>query len=617
MRDNQRTFQQDIRRKFIFFGLGPMLLIGMVAALLIYKAEESLIISEHTRLLRTVERLASDEYRRMHLLFNVIRNKIIQGDIDAVKEGFDLVPDLQSVIIFDRQGTVKQIFCRHHCQPEKFRIDPHQQELIRAIQQSDQPYMGRVHYNREHNTTLLSHAFTYQNNIYLINADTKSFFNQIGYYIQKRDERSLSIINAEGIYIYDSMHPSYVAEGRKFTQEGAYAAAVAQRDPYTLTEFPQHYKKGDSFWKGLFDNDHFLSYANISDFGWIVTVRDHTDAIDSYLQQVILFALLLMGATVALTIVTANMLARYIIVPVERLIHNINAFAQGKEDREQPDAIATYPIFKELLKSFQMMRTKIIAREQKLKEQIYENTQMRDKLIHQEKMAALGEMIGNIAHQWRQPLSVISTLATALKSEQELGILDERSIPRICTQINDNTQYLSNTIDDFRQFIKGESQKRDFQALALGKSLQNLLQVPFSRQQIELKISIEPSLIIHGYRNDLLQALINLLNNAKDALIEQGVEERYIHLEIVQTPDRKTVLRVTDNGGGIEEGFIKHLFEPYFTTKHKSQGTGLGLHMVHRLVVEGMQGDIQVKNVTVKYRGKSYRGAQFIITLPA
>jgi len=616
MTSKQRSFRQDIRRKFIFFGLGPMLLIGIVAALLIYQAEESLIVSEHTRLLRTIEKLSSDQYRRIHLLFNVIKNKITQDDIRAIKEGFDLAPDLQSVIVLNHQGEIEQLYCPHHCQIGTFKLDPDQKALVSEIIQGHSTQKGRVYYSKENNATLLSHAFAHKEKIYLINADTRSFFNKISYYIQKKAERSISIINQQGVYIYDSMHPYYVEERRRFTEEGAYTAAVKDHDPYTVTEYPQHYQTGDSFWKGLLDEDNFLSYARITDFDWIVTVRDHADTIDTYLQQVIIFAFLLMVLTMVLTIVSANMISQYIIVPVERLIRDINTFAQGIHSGENLVSIATYPIFKDLLKSFQTMQKKILAREQKLKEQIQENIKMRDQLIHQEKMAAMGEMIGNIAHQWRQPLSVISTLSTGLKTEQEIGIIDEKSILQTCTQINDNAQYLSKTIDDFRQFIKGEHQKRDFKASLLLESLQNLLQGQFKNHHITLDTAIDSSLVIHGYRNDLLQVLINLLGNAKDALVENQAENRYIHLEIYKDTKSQVVLCVTDNGGGIAEKDIKHIFEPYFTTKHKSHGTGLGLHMVHRLIIEGMGGEITVKNISFVYQDREYQGAQFTVILP-
>ena len=231
-------------------------------------------------------------------------------------------------------------------------------------------------------------------------------------------------------------------------------------------------------------------------------------------------------------------------------------------------------------------------------------------------MAAMGEMIGNIAHQWRQPLSVISTLATGLQTEQEIGILTDEQLQDSCTQINDNAQYLSGTIDDFRQFIKGDHEKQRFKAQELIDTLQNLLKGQLKSHQISLTTSVEKNLEIYGYRNDLLQILINLVGNAKDALIETQEEDRSVKIDIGLSDTEEIVICVQDNGGGIDEAIIHRVFEPYFTTKHKSQGTGLGLNMVHRLVVEGMGGTIEVETVECTKAGSRTRGAVFTIVLP-
>ena len=276
----------------------------------------------------------------------------------------------------------------------------------------------------------------------------------------------------------------------------------------------------------------------------------------------------------------------------------------------------TYPIFQNLIESFGAMRRKIVAREQKLEAQIQSNEHMHRQLVQQEKMAAMGEMIGNIAHQWRQPLSVISTLATGMKTEQELGILNPEDLDHSCTQINSNAQYLSGTIDDFRQFIKGDHEKKIFDAQGLISSLQSLLGAQFKRYSIDFEVFIEEGLQIHGYRNDLIQVLINLVNNAKDAFTETREEDRYIVIRMKQTDAGGISIRVLDDGGGIDDAIIHRVFEPYFTTKEKSQGTGLGLHMVYRMVFEGMGGSISVETVTFTYREQRVKGAEFTILLP-
>jgi len=593
-----------------------MLLISAAASWLIYRSEESLMISEHTRLLRTVERLTGDYYRRTHLFFNIVRNKITQGELDVTRDGFDFAPDFHSVLILDRQGNILETYCRQECSPGQFHLGKYQRKLIQPIVEGKVDRKGAVYYEAKEKTVLLSYAFAFEDKIYLISSDAQAFLNKLAYYIQKKEERSVAIINQDGIYIYDSRDPSLVESEENFFEEGAYYAAVKDHDPYEVTEYPEHYQKGDTFWDGIFDVDNFLSYAHIADFDWIAIVHDHADAVDRYLQKALLAVIIVLVLTVLLTILSANMMSKYIIIPVERLIKNINAFARNERDEEQDQTVTTYPIFENLVSSFNTMRTQIIAREQKLKEKVEENLRMQDQLIQQEKHAAMGEMIGNIAHQWRQPLSVISTLATGLQTEQELGVASPDRVHDVCTQINDNAQYLSGTIDDFRQFIKGEHTKADFQASDLIESLVNLMKGHFRQHEIDVEISVEENLMIHGYRNDLLQVLINLISNAKDALLENKQKDRVIRIVAQAEASGDVEIHVVDNGGGIDNEIINRIFEPYFTTKHKSQGTGLGLHMVHRLVVEGMEGDIMVRTIEFIYKEERHTGAEFVIILP-
>jgi len=612
---NRRTFRQDIRRKFIFFALVPMIIIGIAGAMLIYQAEETLLTSEHARLLRTVEKLTGDYYRQVHLFFNVVRNKIIQGNIAAVQDEFDFTPFLYALIQMDAHGKMEQIYSRQSL-PKTMKLDPNFRPLLKPLIEGKQHKRGAVFFCKEAHKILLVHAFRHQGKIYLIAADSEPFFGQFKYFLQKDRHRSISIINNKGIYVYDSRDANLSQNEHSFFKEGAYAIAVEHSEPYHVQEYPAHYQRGDSFWKGLWDEDHFLSYARISDFDWIVVVRDSADTLDSYLLKVLAVGVVLILFTLFLTTLSARMMSNHIIIPVERLIQNINAFAKGEERGDQGDSKVSYPIFANLLESFETMRRKIIAREEKLRGQINSNRKMQEQLIQQEKLAAMGEMIGNIAHQWRQPLSVISTLATGLQTEQEIGILTDENLQESCTQINDNAQYLSGTIDDFRQFIKGDHEKQRFKAQELVDTLQNLLKGQLKSHQISLKTTVEENLEIYGYRNDLLQILINLVGNAKDALIEMQEEDRSVIIDIGTSDTEEIIIRVRDNGGGIDEGIIQRIFEPYFTTKHKSQGTGLGLHMVHRLVVEGMGGTIEVETIACTKVGAQTQGAAFTIVLP-
>jgi len=236
-------------------------------------------------------------------------------------------------------------------------------------------------------------------------------------------------------------------------------------------------------------------------------------------------------------------------------------------------------------------------------------------LMEQSKLAAMGDMIGNIAHQWRQPLSVISTGATGMMLQKEYGCLSDAHFNKTCTAINDNAQYLSRTIDDFRNFIKGDGTKRLFLLENTINSFLNLVEGSIKSRTINVITDLQIDIQIDSYENELTQCLINIFNNAKDALEENKIEEKLIFITTSLKNDT-AIIKIKDNALGISPKIINKIFEPYFTTKHQSQGTGLGLHMTYNLIVDGLSGTIEVDNLSYNYKEKSYTGAEFIIRVP-
>jgi len=253
--------------------------------------------------------------------------------------------------------------------------------------------------------------------------------------------------------------------------------------------------------------------------------------------------------------------------------------------------------------------------EQKIIFEVEKSKEMESKLFHSDKMVSMGEMIGNIAHQWRQPLSAISTSATGMKMKKEYGMLSDEDFCKGCDNINKHAQYLSQTIDDFRNYIKGDREKKIFTLKSDIESFLHLIEGSLIKETIKIIVDVDKEINIDGYPNELVQCFINLYNNAKDAFNESKSENKMILISCKTTQDNITIY-FKDNAGGIPEKVISKVFEPYFTTKHKSQGTGLGLHMTYTLIVEGMQGNIEVHNRTFDYDKNIYTGAEFSITLP-
>ena len=240
-------------------------------------------------------------------------------------------------------------------------------------------------------------------------------------------------------------------------------------------------------------------------------------------------------------------------------------------------------------------------------------TQREKLLIQQSKMAQMGEMLENIAHQWRQPLSVITTSATGLKVQQEFSVLTNEELIESLDSIVKAAVHLSVTIDDFRNFYKNDKEKKSFNLrVAVEKSL-TLLSSKFKNQEIEIKIEVE-DIEIYGFENELIQVFINILNNAKDELVKQDNQNRLIY--IFSKKEKENIsISFQDNAGGIKKELLAHIFENHFTTKEQEDGTGIGLYM-SKLIIDKINGEIKASNEMINYNNKTYAGAKFNITIP-
>ena len=234
-------------------------------------------------------------------------------------------------------------------------------------------------------------------------------------------------------------------------------------------------------------------------------------------------------------------------------------------------------------------------------------------LAQQQKMVAMGQMIENIAHQWRQPLSVISTSASGLKLKKQLNILEDEELIKSIDKIVDTAKYLSDTIDDFRYFFKPQKDKTKFSlAKNIEKSL-SFLEATLKENSIKVEFDYEDIDII-AYETELIQVFINIINNSKDAFIEKKIEDRVIFISIKKFPNR-ILIEIKDNAGGVEDDILDKVFEPYFTTKHQYNGTGIGLYMSNQIIKTHLNGDIFMKNCSFKYKNIEQKGVITTIIL--
>jgi len=235
-------------------------------------------------------------------------------------------------------------------------------------------------------------------------------------------------------------------------------------------------------------------------------------------------------------------------------------------------------------------------------------------ILHQQsKMAAMGEMIGNIAHQWRQPLSTITTASSGMVLQKEMGILTDEFFFEASKKINTSAQHLSKTIDDFRNFFSPNRLKSKFFLKNTFSTTLDLISAQFNAKEITIIKNIE-DVELYSYENELIQALINIFNNSRDELLKKE-DERYIFIDVYKNNKNEVNIILKDNAGGIKEEFLDKIFEPYFTTKHQSQGTGIGLYMTEEIITKHLNGTIVVRNKEFIYNDKKYIGAEFKIKL--
>jgi signal transduction histidine kinase len=217
-------------------------------------------------------------------------------------------------------------------------------------------------------------------------------------------------------------------------------------------------------------------------------------------------------------------------------------------------------------------------------------------LLEQSKLAAMGEMVSVIAHQWRQPLSAIGSIITRLKLKYNLKDIDLSTYDEKLTQINNYIQYMSNTIDHFRDFLIKDSKKDLIKLEQIVNNTYSLIQNSFDL--IGIKVIINPSESLENiylYKNDLIQVILNILNNAKDALVLNNISNPQITIKFSQI-DAFQIIEIEDNAGGIDLNIIEKIFNPYFSSKEKKNGTGLGLYICKIIVEKHLNGEISVKN---------------------
>jgi len=240
--------------------------------------------------------------------------------------------------------------------------------------------------------------------------------------------------------------------------------------------------------------------------------------------------------------------------------------------------------------------------DKRVKAEIAKTKEKEQLLMHQSKLAALGEMLGNIAHQWRHPLTRLSLLIQNIDMSYKKGKLDENRWEKFKENALSQINYMSQTIDDFTNFFKKDTKKELFEPGDIIKQALELMDGRIKQNKLSVNIEVKNTVKIEGYKSEFSQVVLNILNNAIDVLKERNVPNKKIWIRI---DGRK--IEIEDNAGGISEEIKEKIFEPYFTTKFQSQGTGIGLYMSRVIITQHFNGELYTYN--------SKNGAVFVIKI--
>ena len=251
-----------------------------------------------------------------------------------------------------------------------------------------------------------------------------------------------------------------------------------------------------------------------------------------------------------------------------------------------------------------MMNNMIENLEDKIQKEINQRLEQEQILIQQSKLAAMGEMIGNIAHQWRQPIAEISAILMNMKITYEFNKFTQEYMNTKMKEANKLTSYMSQTISDFQNFFNPQGEKELFSIEKACRDALFIVESSMNYHSINVEFNVITDSSVNGYKNEYSQVILNILSNAKDVIIERKVDKPSIKIEI-KTGDNYAIVKIEDNGGGIKDEILEKIFEPYFTTRHKTQGTGIGLYMSKNIIERNMDGFINVHNKN--------QGACFII----
>ena len=408
---------------------------------------------------------------------------------------------------------------------------------------------------------------------------------------------------------------------------------MLQKLPNNIEKLQANHERAKIINSRIINNTKVYNYSfpivfNGIKWGW-VTIGSSMKNYEEVMHTALITSIVLFLGLLLISLIFVYALTKWLVTPIISLQTAAKKVASGELDAKvnihSSDEIGVLAnSFNEMVdtikRSNEILERRVEQRTQELntlnknldkrvKEEVQKRAKQEQMLIQQSRFAAMGEMIGNIAHQWRQPLNALSLLLQNIENAYEMDILDEAYIKRSVAKGNRLTKAMSQTIDDFRNFFRPNKQAEIFSVHSALNATMDMIKSSFENNMITFEQDIDDSLCVKGFSSEFSQVILNILTNAKDALIENKKEERKIIINVFkgETNNNNVIIEIQDSAGGIPKEIVSNIFDPYFTTKEEGKGTGIGLYMSKTIIETNMQGRLSVLNTA--------DGAKFIIEL--
>jgi signal transduction histidine kinase len=599
----RNSLKSKIVLYFIVFTTIPLLLSSSWILYEMYKSKEESVFNKHLQLLKIVQNesdsiVSNIEYLGEYIRVNypIQKHQLITSLIQA--EG-----KLSTILVLDKNGILTD-FTSNINNKNLFKgFDYSYTEHFLKVKNTSSTYWSDVYLSNISHKPEISYTVKINSEYFAVLIIDLSVLNDFAKKFKSEDGSTMvRIMDKNGIFLAHPDRPNFIAQRKSIKNSNLYKKHMSKNHLYKQIKF-----------KGIEVDNQIGVYGKTKKLQWNIILRESYTFLFKSFNNLLLFIGLFIVLLISLSIYFSIKLFKSILKPLDIVTTNMKNMAQDKSC--EVVAKTEYSELDNLLESFIFMQEKIKNREKKIFSEMEKNREKDIKIYEQSKLASMGEMIGNIAHQWRQPLSIISTASTGMKMQRKFNMLSDDKVDDTCEIINTQTQYLSKTIDDFKDFVKGERVLLDYDLKECMESFIELITPSAKNNNLNLILNFEEDIKLEGYPNELKQCLINIFNNSKDVVVDLADEDKLLFISAKKDNDSVSI-NIKDSGGGIPENILLKIYDPYFTTKHQSKGTGLGLHMAYNLIVEGMKGSIAASNVKFKYNNKEYKGANFKILLP-